>query len=87
MNKKTLAKKTTPRNAVQEQRARLARAVAEILTNPQTPVGLYNAVGEEAITWTEAYLNATQHDPARILSDLEHYFRAEAKRTKGGARR
>lgn len=88
MNKKTVAKKPTTRKKTSrlELRQKLARDIASILANPETPCGLHNAITDATTAWTQAYLDATPHDPARILLDLEHYYRAEEKRTKGGAR-
>jgi hypothetical protein len=68
-----------------ELRKQLARDIASVLTNPETPVELYNAIGEEVCNWSSDYCNAVSETPEYIESCLTYYQKKEAER-KGGAR-
>jgi hypothetical protein len=68
-----------------QHRAQLARDIASILANPETPATLYNAIGEEVCEWSTDYCNAASKTPAYIKTCLTHYQQKEAERT-GGAR-
>lgn len=65
-------------------RAALAEHIAAIMTNPETPSGLYNAVGEEVTDWSTDYCNEYSNTPAYIEQCLTSYLKKEEKR-KGGA--
>jgi hypothetical protein len=70
----------------EELRAQLARDIASILANPETPATLYNAIGEEVCEWSTDYCNAVSETPDYIEAYLTHYQQKEAERTKGGTR-
>lgn len=83
-----MQKKSTTKSKIKsraELRAKLARDISSILTNPETPVGLYNAVGEEVCDWSSDYCNQNRETLAYIQQCLESHLKAEAER-KGGAR-
>ena len=88
MNRKTVAKKTPARKTDESAaaRQRLANAVSEIMSNPETPVGLFNAVGEETTEWTQAMLEQLDSSPDHIAACLDAYYKREEKRAAGGAR-
>jgi hypothetical protein len=65
-------------------RAALAAHVAAIMTNPHTPTGLYNAVGEEVTDWSTDYCNEYSNTPAYIEQCLVSHLKKEDER-KGGA--
>ena len=64
----------------------LAAHLSAILTNPETPTPLYNAIADELCTMSEDYCNAVSETSAYIESCLDYYQRKESKRTKGGTR-
>jgi hypothetical protein len=63
-----------------DDRSRLARDVASILSNPATPTGLYNALADEITEWSTAYLEADAHGESYIARSLDAFNRREAKR-------
>ncbi len=77
-----MARTPTPSN-----RAELARHIAAVLTNPATPVALYNAMIDELNTLSSDYLSMIQNTPAYIEGCLDYYEGKEAKRTKGDRKR
>jgi hypothetical protein len=64
-------------------RAELARNIAAILANPETPVELYNDISAALSDWSSDYLKGVSRTPAYIESCLEARAREETKRTKG----
>ncbi len=71
------------KDSTKQDRQRLAEAISEIMTNPQTPVGLFNAVGEETTEWTQAMLEQLDSSPEHIQACLDAYYKREEKRTGG----
>ena len=65
-----------------ELRARLARDIASILANPETPVALYNDITERLGDYES---EIDYHTPEMIEHSLAAHEAREAKR-KGGAR-
>jgi hypothetical protein len=68
----------------QTNRAGLARSIAAVLANPETPVALYNAMIDELNTLSSDYLSNIQSTPAYIEGCLEYHERSEAMRREGG---
>ncbi len=71
----------------QTNRAELARSIAAVLVNPETPVALYNAMIDELNTLSSDYLSNIQSTPAYIEGCLEYHERKESERTKGARKR
>jgi hypothetical protein len=83
MQKKDTAK---PKPTKAELRQQLVHAIASILANPTTPVGLFNAIAEEMTEWQTDRDNDKQsgwRTTPFIADCLEAYERAEKDRTGG----
>jgi hypothetical protein len=80
--RKTSTKKQKSRA---ELRRELARDIAAILRNPETPLDLYNTVRGEVVDWSTDYCNNEAHEPDYIERCLNAFKHNEQKRTKGGA--
>jgi hypothetical protein len=93
MNQMSTKKANTPskrkanNQTTREQlRRKLAQDIASVLNNPECPVTLWNAIGEEVCDWSSYYCNAVNRTPDYIEKCLTYYQQEEARRTKGGAR-
>jgi gas vesicle protein len=80
--KSTIRKSTTSRDELRQQ---LARDIASILNNPETPTTLYNDVADRVSDMSSDLGDAFWHSPEQIKRDLDAHFKKEAKR-KGGTR-
>jgi hypothetical protein len=65
-------------------RRELARDIASILANPETPSMLYNAIGD-CLSEFEAVDSSVWTEASTIERNLDKYARFEEARTKGGA--
>jgi hypothetical protein len=81
--KSTPSKKRKPTRA--GLRKQLARNIAAILANPETPVRLYNEISDCVMEF-----ESVDHSPLESADNIERaldtYARFEASRTKGGRR-
>lgn len=75
ITKSRRTRKTSEQDAY---RMRVAAAVVELLTNPETPARLYSSVSDDTSEWSNAYLNATQYNPTEVKRHLDYYCAEEA---------
>lgn len=74
-------------SAPEQLRRELARNLAEIMANPETPAALYNDIGEFVCAMSSEIGNDYWHSPEMLERSLNAYIACEEKRTqKGGAR-
>lgn len=79
--KKAATRKGSASKTRAQLRKELARDLAAILANPETPLPLYNAIADEVCDLSE---KIDFHTPEMLERSVDAYYAAEAKR-KGGA--
>ncbi len=81
MSKKTTIRRAASKPSRIELRRKLARDLAAVMSNPETPATLYNAIGDELCEMSEAI---SFHTFEMIEHSITAHVAREEKR-KGGA--
>jgi hypothetical protein len=85
--KKTTTRKQTTTKTRQQLRAELARNIAAIMANPETPAILYNDLADSITEMSSDLKDDFWHSPEQIERSINAHLATEAKRTgKGGVK-